>query len=321
MRAKTIIILLPILLMSVRIFSQQDPQFSQYMFNNTYINPGFAGSSGGICINGIIRQQWVGFEDDEGNNIAPETFLITADAPVKILRGGVSAVIFNDKIGFWNDIELKLGYTYRTNINRGNFGAGFQFAFINRSADFSKYHFFDDSDPLISELGSDENDMLFDFSLGIQYGIPDKFYVGVSAIDLLQSDGKPLGSGEGGNELKYTLDRSLYITGGYTFNLPGKPLFDIMPSFLIKMGQAKNQFDISTLVEYKDKFWGGISYRLQESVILMAGLYYKNFRIGYSYDINTKGLGLGGTHEISIGYCFKLQLEPARKRYFNTRFL
>ncbi len=301
--------------------SQQDPQFSQYMFNEVSFNPGFAGSGGGICINGLVRQQWAGFKDPEGNKVAPETFLLSVDSPVKILHGAISGLIMQDKIGFWRDIDLKLGYTYMANIGRGNFGAGFHIAFVNRSVDFSKFIFIQESDPIKTKLSSEETDMLFDFSLGLFYEIPDQFYIGLSAVDLLQSDGKPLISTDSGNDFKYTLDRSVYITAGYTFTLPNYPSFEIMPSALVKIGQASNQFDISAIVEYKDKFWAGMSYRYQDAIVAILGLEFKNFKIGYSYDIATTGYGLGGSHEIMLGYCFKLELDKARKSYYNTRFL
>ena len=318
---RTYILSLLLLFAGGMLYSQQDPQISQYMFNKVFYNPGAAGSNQGICINGLVRQQWAGFKDAEGNKVAPESFLITADAPINVLHGGVSAVILQDKIGFWQDVDLKLGYTYRGNIGAGVLGVGLQFGFFNRTVDFSKYITIDD-DPLISKLSAEENDMLFDLALGAYYELPDQFYIGVSAVDLLQSEGKPLlTSGDGGQEFKYSLDRSVYLTGGYLFSLPNNPSFEIIPSFLFKFGQSTNQIDLSTLVEYNDKFWGGISYRMQESIVAILGMKYKNFRIGYSYDIVTNGYGLGGTHEITAGYCFKLKFDRARKIYHNTRFL
>jgi type IX secretion system PorP/SprF family membrane protein len=117
-------------------YSQQDPQISQYMFNKVFYNPGAAGSGQGICINGLVRQQWAGFKDAEGNKVAPESFLITADAPLNVLHGGLSLIILQDKIGFWQDIDLKLGYTYRANLGPGTLGVGLQFGFFNRTVDF-----------------------------------------------------------------------------------------------------------------------------------------------------------------------------------------
>ncbi len=61
------------------LFAQQEPQFTQNMFNRVFTNPGFAGLGDGICVTGLVRQQWAGFKDSEGNKVAPETFLISIE--------------------------------------------------------------------------------------------------------------------------------------------------------------------------------------------------------------------------------------------------
>ena len=52
-----------ILIFAVSVASaQQDPQFTQFMFNKLVYNAGYAGVSGGSC--GVIqyRKQWAGFD-------------------------------------------------------------------------------------------------------------------------------------------------------------------------------------------------------------------------------------------------------------------
>ena len=68
--------------------AQQEAQFSHNMFNNMGINPGFAGLRSAICATALARQQWVGFKDEEGTRVNPETYSFTVDAPVKFLKGG-----------------------------------------------------------------------------------------------------------------------------------------------------------------------------------------------------------------------------------------
>ncbi len=97
-----------------------------------------------------------------------------------------------------------------------------------------------------------------------------------------------------------------------------------MPSAIIETDLAKIRFDVNALLKYKEVFWGGLGYRVGESVIVLLGVQYKDFRIGYSYDINVNKLGLpvfGGTHEIMLNYRFKLEIDKGRKSYKNTRFL
>ena len=69
----TILLLIATAIGSV-LHAQQEPQFTQNMFNRVFTNPGFSGISDGICVTGLIRQQWAGFKDYEGEKVGPETF-------------------------------------------------------------------------------------------------------------------------------------------------------------------------------------------------------------------------------------------------------
>ncbi|MCD4774351.1 MAG: type IX secretion system membrane protein PorP/SprF [Bacteroidales bacterium] len=300
-------------------YAQQSAQITHHMFSIMSYNPGYAGSNNAICADGIIRQQWVGFKDAENNNVAPETFLFTINSPIKILKGGVSANLIQDKIGFQKDIGLNIGYAYHLDISGGDLGIGAQIGFLNRTIDFSKYISVE-TDPLLNSLSGEESDMMIDFSLGLFYQVPEQYYIGFSATNLLQSPGKTL-TEAGGNPLRMQLDRTFFLTAGYTFPLPNHPSFSLTPSFLVKSEGASIQYDISSILTYNNKFWGGVSYRGQGEISVLLGVYYKDFRIGYSYDIDTSVLGSNGSHEIMLGYCFKLKTERARKSYKNTRFL
>ena len=63
--------------------AQQDPQFSQYIFNNLSFNPGSAGSEEAICVTALHRSQWVGFED------APVSTNFAVQSPLSLLHGGI----------------------------------------------------------------------------------------------------------------------------------------------------------------------------------------------------------------------------------------
>ncbi|MDZ7743536.1 MAG: PorP/SprF family type IX secretion system membrane protein [Bacteroidota bacterium] len=183
-------------------------------------------------------------------------------------------------------------------------------------SDFSKLNFVDEDDPIKSE--EEDSDMLFDFALGLYYEVPDVYYIGVSTFDVLESNGKSLREEV---NFSYSTDRSIYLLGGYNYVWPSNPSYEIKPSAMVHLTPGAMQFDVSTIVEYQDKFWGGVNFRPQESVGLIVGVLFKKFMIGYSYDINTSGYKIGGSHEIRLGYCFKLEFERAIKIYRNTRFL
>lgn len=312
---KHIIVIIFSLFIGNIIIAQQMPQFTQNMFTNMAVNPGYAGISGAMCVTGLVRQQWVGFKDSEGNKVAPETFLITFDTPVRMLHGGVGVSIIQDKIGFQKNVGLNVGYSYHRDLGRGVLGIGAQIIFLNKSVDASKYIAINMEDPIIKSLQSNGSSMLIDFALGLFYKVPDAYYIGISSYNLAQSKWKFE------NDFNFTLKRTFYFTAGYEFTLPNNPSFQIDPSIFIKTDGSSTQYDINALVKYNNKFWGGVTYRVQDAVAVILGMKYKNFRIGYAYDIPLSSIGMNGSHEILLGYCFKIEVDKARKRYKNTRFL
>ncbi len=326
------IFLFLVTIIGTNLSAQQEPQFTQNMFNRVFTNPGFAGLGEGICVTGFVRQQWAGFKDGEGNKVAPETFLVSIESPVRVLHGGLSALVMQDQIGFTKTITLRVGYAYVKEVGYGNLGIGLQVGFNNRSVDFSKFIAVDPNDQLLQQISGEESEILIDGSLGVVYEVPDQYYVGFSVNQVMQTKGKELAnwttnvdSTTAGSFLyKMTLDRTFYLQGGYEFLFRNNPNFALLPSAMIKFDQASVQLDVATLVEFKGMFWGGLNYRIQDAVSVLAGIQYKNFKIGYSYDITTSQLGLsrtGGSHEVMLKYCFKIEAERGRMSYRNTRFL
>ena len=298
-------------------FGQQAPIFTQYKESYMFINPAYAGMRQGICVNGLMRQQWAGFKDYEtGDNAAPENYLITIDSPIKFLHGGIGGTIIQDKPTYnWNDISLLLSYSFHAELSIGSIGIGLGAVLKNRSIDGSKYRYVDE-DPII--LKSEQGDMRFDANLGVFFKSNNNYYIGVSFTNIINSRFVKLDpAGDG----LITTDRTLYITGGYNYILPRDPRFEIDPSFLIQSDFISTQYNISATVSYNSLFSAGLNYRFQESVGIMVGMRYKDFRLGYAYDANTKRLSVPGSHEISLNYCFKIKPDRSKTSYKNTRYL
>jgi type IX secretion system PorP/SprF family membrane protein len=286
------------------------------MFAMMNYNAGYAGASKGISATGLMRQQWMGFKDAEGNKIAPTTTYITIDSPLKFIHGGLSATLMQDNIGFQRINQLSVGYAYRFNWGDGDFGAGLKINLINPKIDFAKFVAYNDpqSDPVLAEKTGEESDIMFDGSLGVFYQVPDKYYAGLSVENLMQTMGK---------KTYYTLKRTIYATGGYFWPIPGSPTFELQPSAWIGTDFATYQISISALLEYNKKFYGGLAYRYQDAVSILAGVNIKGLRIGASYDLVTSKLFNynSGSIEILLSYCFKIETEKLRRSYRNTRFL
>ena len=292
------------------------PTFTQYQNSMVYSNPGVVGMGEGICVNGLLRQQWSGFKDAEGNKVAPETYLITINSPLKVLHGGLGGSIIQDKLGFEKNIGINLSYSYHTSLSFADIGIGAGVSLINRSIDFSKFKPEQTGDPILlsSELGA----MIFDGNLGVFIKNPN-YYLGVSVVNLLESHGKNLSTNDN-TVVQYKNDRTFFLTGMYRVLLSNQD-YEIDPGFMIESNLASTQYIISTSVRYKDRFYGGISYRFLESVGVTVGVKFRDFNISYSYDINTMKYGMPGSHEIGLSYCFKIKGDNSKTSYKNTRYL
>lgn len=299
--------------------AQQAPIFTNYSNSFAYANPGFAGMSEGINVLGLYRMQWAGFTDMDGNDIAPTTFLLSGDMPIRALHGGVEFALMQDKLGFENNVNVGLGYSFHLDLGGSTLGIGLAGTLLNRSVDFSQLHPNQESDPILQGLG-EESAMMFDFNVGLFWQVPESFFVGFSVVNVLESMSQALNDNSE-SSASFTTDRTFYAIAGYPFQFESLPAWSFVPSASVMSDLASTQFNVSARVIYKNLFSLGVNYRFQESVGLMAGVTIKDLTIGYSYDINTMGLGLPGSHEIGLSYCFKLDLDRTPRDYRSVRYL
>lgn len=314
-----VLLLVMPLLATVGVKAQQVPIFTNYTNSYAYANAGFAGMSEGINLLGLYRQQWAGFVDMDGNEVAPQTFLLTGDMPFRALHGGVAFSVMQDKLGFENNVNVGLGYSFHLDLGGSTLGIGVAGTLLNRSLDFSKLKPNSDLDPLLQGLG-EESAMLFDFNVGLFWQIPESFYIGVSVVNVLESMSQALND-NAETSASFTTDRTFYVLAGYPFQFEDLPYFTFVPSVSVMSDLASTQLNASAKVVFKNAFSLGVNYRPQESVGLMAGLTIKDFTVAYSYDINTMGLGVPGSHEIGLSYCFKLDLDRTPRDYRSVRYL
>jgi len=310
--------------------AQQEPQITHFMFNKLAFNPGYTGVREAICINILARQQWVGFMDGE-DKVFPQTNLFTLDAPINKLFGrnvnsGIGIQFLTDKLGFEENLQVRLSYAYRFNLGPGRMAVGFSAGFLNKTIDFSKYRPIDETgDPILIGKAK-ESDMLTDLSFGIYYNISERFYVGFSAAQILEDEFSAITI----PETPYSLQRHYYLTGGYFHELPGTN-WVINPNMLVKSDMGSTQVDVNAMGIYNNKIWGGITYRSFDAVALLVGAFpfeSKNLdalRLGYSYDVTTSKLGRGGrsggSHEVFANYCFRIIIHREPTGYSDVRYL
>ncbi len=325
---KRLFLLLILLYTCLSVMPQQEAQFSHNMFNILPVNPGYAGINDAICITALHRQQWVGFTDFNGvKGVNPVTTLLSIDSKVRKLHGGLGASVIQDHLGYEDNIDLKLDYSYHVIVGGSNIlGLGLEFGFKNKTIDFTQLIPIQTPDPVLTGKSA-ESDMGMNLAAGAFYKIPNKFYFGVSATQLL---GTKLSLGPN-PPAQYQLKPHYYFMAGYYWPLPSNPSFEFKPSILIKTDFASTQYDINCLVEYNSRFWGGLSYRATDAMIALVGVKpftvgkFKDLLIGYSYDITTSALGKdgrsNGSHEIMLKYCFKIEIEKIPSSYRNVRYL
>ena len=301
----------------------QEPQFSQYMFNRMSYNPGYAGSSGSICAALMYRNQRLGLRLDAPNANAkagstPQDVLFTFDMPVKFLHGGLGLNVVKDMIGYHDNISASLDYAFRMFWGEGNLSAGAEVSLMSSKLDKASIIAEDPNDPVLAGLG--ESATLIDAGVGIYYQVPGKYYVGVSVKNLL---------GAHSDEIMFTNARTAYAMGGFEYVPSSAPSVRIKPSALLKTANLSYfQADLTCLIDYRNAFWGGLGYRVQDAVYALAGIHWKKLQVGVSYDFTTSRLGAYkfgrsmGSIELYMKFCFKVVVpRKPNTSYGNTIML
>jgi type IX secretion system PorP/SprF family membrane protein len=285
-------------------FSQQRPQYTQYMINPFLLNPAVSGTEDYTDVRAGYRKQWTGFDG------SPRTMYVSAHGNIgkrlvtnnrsknkKYGFHGIGGVITSDAIGPTTTTTVSAAYSYHMKISKKVFASlGLMGGFNQFTLDGSKLYAANPSDPLIggmSKIG------MGDITLGAWvYG--EKFYAGASMAQLAPS----IQFSQTGQQTDYALTKHYFIMGGYRIPVGYNLMF--IPSFCIKgTTPAPMSFDINAKLRYKNFLWAGVSYRNRDAVAAMAGVIINNmFDISYSYDYITSDINkyTGGSHEIVIGY-------------------
>jgi len=294
-------------------------QLTQYFLDGTLYNPAFAGSQEAICASMYGRQQWLGLKDEKGNNVSPLSGVFNMHAPIFSIHSGLGINVIYDKLGFEQNLGIKLNYAYRIPFKNeeNSLGIGFAVSLLSKSIDFSQLILEQPGDPLLKSKQK-ESGIIPDVDFGIQYQQRKKIYVGFSGTNLLES------STDIGN-VRYGQKRNFYLTAGYYIKLmeKQKKALYLIPSMLVKSDLINAQFEFNTRMEYNNLYWAGVSYRYQDAVAVLAGVNFNGFRIGASYDLTTSYLSQvsNGSIEVFLGYCYPIRPKVKLNSLFNTRYL
>jgi type IX secretion system PorP/SprF family membrane protein len=335
---KRVLIVLTALFSIVEVSAQQDAQFSQNMFINSAINPGASGIKGMHCFDLIAREQWFGFEG------RPETGLLSYNGLVSN-NFGMGAVLMYDKIGFENNINLKLNGSKHFNVgtNGGKLGIGLDVGMLQRSMSGIP-RAVNQLDPSVN-FANNPNDMGLDIGFGLFYYKEKGLYFGVSAQKLLP---QKLNLGGAKPEIR----QHVYISAGFKNHVNQN--FVLKPNMLVKTDLTSTQMDLNLTAEFNNAVWLGASYRVTDAFIANVGFNYRKkdandepsgqpLKVGIAYDFTMQALKNKGTFtkwsdagsvqevnnnnrsigsvELYIGYCIIPPPKPDFDIYTDPLFL
>lgn len=291
------------------LMAQQDPIYSQFMYNGLAINPAVAGSAETFSATALYRKQWMGIKG------APETQTLSIDAPVYGKKIGLGLSVINDKVGVTQNLVMNTLYAYRIQFKEGILSMGLQAGINNYKADYTSVQT-NPQNGIDDAFASNVNRMIFNFGSGLYY-YSKRLYAGFSVPHILnQSLDGTVDQAGGVPSRQY---RHYFLTAGYVFDA-GKN-FKIKPSALLKLASgAPVQIDINSNFWYKEMYCLGVSYRTNDSFTVLLQLQVaRQLRVGYAYDYITSKLSqfTTGNHEIMLRYeLVKKNTRIITPRYF-----
>lgn len=310
--AKRISLLFAIVLCNTIAIAQQDPQYSQYMFNTLAINPAYAGSRDVLSVTLLGRKQWLNVDG------APQSVTLSADMPILNEKVGLGMLVYNDKIGVMSNTAAFFSYAQRIRLTKaGTLSLGLNGGLSFFNADLASVNTYTPDDSKFQN--NIANKPQPNIGAGIYYST-DKWYLGASMPRLFTNS---LGSdSKYKNASEY---RHYFLMGGFVTHL--NSIMVLKPSFMAKtVAGAPLQFDINMNLWFYDKIAFGASYRsgftnAGDAMLAMVELIpAQGWRIGYAYDYGLIGFAnnlSNGSHELMLRYEFaKSTHKILSPRYF-----
>jgi|SRR5690606_37883953 len=285
-------------------YGQQEPQFTQFMYNTISINPGYAGSRGTTSMFGLHRRQWVGLDG------APVTSQFSMHTPISMKGHGLGFTIANDEIGPSSETYLNASFAYKMPVGKNIWLNMAVLAGGNMlTVDYNKLDIYDKEDPYLTG-------QLSRFSPNIGTGFflySQKWYVGLSVPAILETQ-----FFDDVQQSIATTRTYFYLISGYVFDL--NPRLKFKPATVIKAAVgAPIAVDLTANFLMRDRLTLGLAYRWDAAVSFLAAFQISpGLQIGYAYDRDTHNLGNynSGSHEVFL----KFEFVTSRGRLGNPRF-
>lgn len=272
-----------------KLYAQQDPGFTHYMYNTQSVNAAYTGTTDDVKIIMLSRHQWIGFAG------APQTQIFSIHGPVDEKYIGLGLSYTRDKIGPMNMDNLALDYSFKVQVSKtGTLSFGLKTGFDKRSNNLSQLNPLQPGDRVYSS--NIEGKLTFNFGAGLYYYTPNSYF-GVS-LPRLRRTNYNKNVADYLNENVH--ERHLFVIGGYVWNV--SPIWKIKPSFFLKYVEgAPVSVDVNFSTMYQQTVVAGISHRFGDSFGMMMQLKVADFLwIGYAYDYTVSPIRIHsrGTHEV-----------------------
>ncbi|WP_437823738.1 PorP/SprF family type IX secretion system membrane protein [Tenacibaculum mesophilum] len=274
--------ILLLIIISVNVcFSQQDPQYTQYMYNTQVVNPGYIGSKNALGLGLLYRTQWAGFDG------APNTGTFTFNMPLGTLkRNAIGLSIINDKIGPSNETGITIDYAYSLLLSgRSRISFGIKGGLSILDVDYSKLNIYDENDWQFAE--NIDKKVQPQIGAGIYYN-NDRLYLGLSVPNFFNSKHYNSDNVNNNNEDAIAIERLHYFfIAGYVFDISEN--LKLKPATMFKwVNGSPLQADLSANFLFNNKFTLGASYRWDAAISAMAGFQITNqLFLGMGYDFQT----------------------------------
>ncbi len=279
---------------SLQLSAQQDPMFSQYMYNMLTVNPAYAGSADVLTANALYRHQWVEFDG------APRTQTFTMHAPLRREALSVGGSVINDSHGPMRQTMVFGDFSYRIFFDRSKLAFGLKAGINLLQANLQDLNPLEDGDPAFAE--NINNKPLPNFGAGVMW-YSDRSYIGLSVPKLLNNK---IIDGSLPDMNDNTERQHLFLIAGTVIEVNNYLYFK--PSAALRLvNGAPPSVDATANFLLYEKLWLGAMYRWQESLGLLFQYEINNrLRIGYAYDYSITDIGdySNGSHEIMLGMDF-----------------
>ncbi|MCX6237097.1 MAG: type IX secretion system membrane protein PorP/SprF [Bacteroidia bacterium] len=301
---------LALLILSGPLYSigQQDPMYTQYIFNLQTVNPAYAGSWQTMGFMALTRHQWVGMTGH------PTTQTFSFQTPFTSQNVGVGFNVVHDKLGSERRIMVNLDYSYRVMLNSNvSLRFGIKGGFTNYNNDLNSLQPYPDGVPDPALMGMVENKFMPNVGFGL-FLSSQNYYLSLSLPRLIQNSFQE----NSGNFSKMSEARQLYFAGGMVFTISDNVKFK--PTFMTKsVVGSPFQFDVSANFLLAEKFWIGAMYRSGDAFGAIAQwVINSKFRVGYAADFTFTDLKnyQHGVHEVMISY----EITYLKRKYVSPRY-